>query len=166
MTILTQERLKQVLRYDSETGQFSWLMNCGSRARQGGIAGCNDLRYRKIRIDGVNYMAHVLAWVYIQGSFPDFEIDHIDGDGFNNRMSNLRPATRKQNMENTSLFSCNTSGYRGVTWYKKNQKWGATAFHNGKRHFAGLFDAPEQASIAAKELRDSLFTHHHTSHAA
>lgn len=160
MSNLTQKRLKQLLHYDPETGKFTSIVKGKT------VGSLTEKGYLRLNIEKTLYMAHRAAWLYITGEFPDHEIDHIDGDRSNNRWSNLRSATRKQNMENTSLFSCNNSGYRGVTWYKRNQKWGATAFHNGRRHFAGLFDTPEQAASAAKELRDSLFTHHHTSHAA
>jgi hypothetical protein len=163
---LTQTRLKELLTYDPETGVFMWVVNKGPRSCAGSVAGCRGYRYMTIGINKKNHMAHIVAWVYMTGNYPSSEIDHFDGDGFNNKWVNLRPATRKQNMENTSLFSTNTSGYRGVTWYRKNNKWGATAFHNGKRHFAGLHDTAEAAGIAAKALRDKLFTHHHTSHAA
>jgi len=164
--MLTQSRLKELLTYDQKSGNFTWVVTKGRRIKAGNIAGCNQSRYRTIGLDGKNHMSHCLAWLYVTGCFPEHEIDHIDGNGFNNMWSNLRAATRKQNMENTSLFSCNTSGYRGVTWYKKNMKWGATAFHDGKRYFAGLFETREDAAVAAKMLRDELFTHHHTSHSA
>lgn len=164
--MLTQARLRQVLHYNESTGVFTWAVTVGPRAQIGSVAGHDDLRYRVIRVDGTKHMAHVLAWLYVTGRFPSDEIDHFNGDGFDNRFSNLREATRKQNMENTSLFSCSTSGYRGVTWYKRNQKWGASAFHNGRRHFAGLFDSREDAAEAARLLRDRLFTHHKTPYAA
>jgi hypothetical protein len=158
--MLTQERLKQLLHYDPDTGVFTG--NLTNRK----VGSVSDRGYLRLNLQNRLYMAHRIAWLYMTGDFPEREIDHIDGDKLNNRWVNLRPATRKQNMENTSLFSTSTSGYRGVTWYKRNNKWGATAFHNGKRHFAGLFDTAEEAAVAAKQLRDELFTHHLTSHAA
>jgi len=164
--MLTQEKLKSILSYDPVLGNFKWLVDRGSRAQKGTCAGCDGQRYATVGIDGVNYKTHKLAWLYMTGAFPENEIDHINGDGFDNRWVNLRAATRKENMENTSLFSSNTSGHRGVTWYKRNMKWGATAFHNGKRYFAGLFETQDDAAKAAKNLRDELFTHHKTSHAA
>lgn len=158
--MLTQERLKQLLHYDPDTGVFT------SNSTNRKVGSVSDRGYLRLNLQNRLYMAHRIAWLYMTGDFPEREIDHIDGDKLNNRWVNLRPATRKQNMENTSLFSTSTSGYRGVTWYKRNNKWGATAFHNGERHFAGLFDTAEEAAVAAKQLRDELFTHHLTSHAA
>ena len=162
----TQQQIKQLLHYDPLTGVFTWVVSKGCRAKIGDIAGCHQTRYVTIGLDKKNHMAHILAWLYMTGEYPINEIDHIDGDGFNNTWVNLRAATRKQNMENTSLFSTNTSGHRGVIWYKRNSKWGATVFHNGHRHFAGLYLTSDEAKVAAQLLRDQLFTHHHTSHAA
>jgi hypothetical protein len=158
--MLTQDELKTLIHYDPSTGVFTSLLKnktVGSLTYKG---------YLRLNLQKRLYMAHRIAWLYMTGEFPGIEIDHIDGDRRNNRWANLRLATRKQNMENTSLFSNNTSGHRGVIWYKRNSKWGATVFHNGKRYFAGLYLTADDASRAAKELRDSLFTHHKTSHAA
>lgn len=158
--MITQERLKQLLNYDPDTGLFTSVLKCKP------VGSLSEKGYVRLNLDKRLYMAHRIAWLYTTGEFPEIEIDHVDGDRSNNKWSNLRLATRKQNMENTSLFCNSTSGHRGVTWYKRNQKWGATAFHNGKRYFAGLFDTKEEAAIAAKKLRDELFTHHLTNHAA
>lgn len=158
--MLTQERLKQLLHYDPNTGVFI------SNIKHKPVGSLTDKGYVRLNLDKHLHMAHRIAWLYVTGGFPECEIDHIDGDRSNNEWSNLRLATRKQNMENTSLFRTNSSGYRGVIWYRRNNKWGATAFHHGKRYFGGLFETPEQAAVVAKQLRDSLFTHHLTSHAA
>lgn len=158
--MITQERLKQLLHYDPDTGVFV------SNFKRRQVGSLTEKNYVRLNLDKRLYMAHRMAWLYMTGEFPKREIDHIDGDRSNNKWVNLRLATRKQNMENIGLFCTNTSGYRGVIWYRRNNKWGATVFHNGKRHFGGLFDSREQAATAARALRDSLFTHHKTSYAA
>lgn len=158
--MITQERLKQLLHYDPNTGVFR------SIAKNKTVGSLTDKGYVRLNIDKHLYMAHRIAWLYMKGEFPNVEIDHIDGVRSNNKWLNIRSATRKQNMENTALFCTSTSGHRGVTWYKRNGKWGATAFHDGKRHFAGLYASAEEAGQAAKKLRDELFTHHKTSHAS
>lgn len=158
--MITRERLKQLLQYNKDTGVFTSLVKNKT------VGSLTDKGYVRLNLDKHLYMAHRIAWFYMTGEFPSVEIDHIDGDRSNNEWSNLRCATRKQNMENTALFCTSTSGHRGVTWYKRNGKWGATAFHNGKRHFAGLYASADEAAQAAKKLRDELFTYHKTSHAA
>lgn len=158
--MLTQERLRQLFHYDPVTGLFTWIVTLGPRAHEGQVAGHKRSRYVTIGVDGKNYMAHRLAWIYMTGALPHHEIDHRDGDVFNNKWSNLREATRKQNTENRGIHKRNTSGYRGVTWYKRNAKWGASVLHEGQRHFAGLFDCVHDAGAAAETLRQQLFTHH------
>lgn len=158
--MINYSRLIQLVNYDPDTGVFT------SKAKAKTVGSLSEKGYVRLNLDKRLHMAHRMVWLYMTGELPDREIDHIDGDRSNNRWGNLRLATRKQNMENTGLFCTNTSGHRGVVWYRRNNKWGATVFHDGKRHFGGLFDSREQAATAAKELRDSLFTHHRTSHAA
>jgi hypothetical protein len=158
--MLTQDELKTLIHYDPLTGVFTSLLKNKT------VGSLTYKSYLRLNLQKRLYMAHWIAWLYMTGEFPAIEIDHIDGNRCNNQWSNLRLATRKQNMENTSLFGNNTSGHRGVVWYKRNNKWGATVFHNGKRYFAGLHLTADDADRAAKELRDSLFTHHKTSHAA
>lgn len=75
-------------------------------------------------------------------------VDHEDGNGLNNRRSNLRIATNQQNTWNGRLRSTNTSGYRGVTYKKASQKWAAQISVEGKRVYLGLFNTPEEAALA------------------
>jgi hypothetical protein len=80
---------------------------------------------------------------------PDgLEVDHIDGDGLNNRRCNLRLATRSQNMRNQRLNSRNTSGFKGVSWDKRDKKWLAYIKVYRKKIHLGSFDTPEDAHAA------------------
>lgn len=80
---------------------------------------------------------------------PDgLDVDHIDRDGLNNRRSNLRLATRAQNLQNQGLRENNTSGFKGVNWHKLRQKWRAYIQANGKRRHLGLYSTPEDAARA------------------
>lgn len=96
--MLTQARLKEVLAYNPDTGVFSWLIGQG-KARVGKQAGCVQ-RYRTINIDGKPYKAHRLAWLYVHGVWPEHQIDHINGEKDDNRISNLRDITMHGNMQN------------------------------------------------------------------
>lgn len=162
--LITQERLKNLLSYNSENGEFKWVRPTSNRVRVGQIAGAVNSTdaYVRIMIDGKIYSAHRLAWLYVNGSHPFYEIDHIDGDHGNNRITNLREATRKQNQENTRLQKNNKSGHRGVVWDSTNNKWKAYVNHTRVHNHIGLFTSLEKAAIAAKGARDKLFTHHHT----
>lgn len=113
--MLTQERLKEVLAYDPETGLFTWLVSRG-RVRAGDIAGCiNPDGYRIVKIDGISHLAARLACFYMTGCWPLIEMDHIDRDEANDRWGNLRQATRVQNLANRGAFSKNSLGLKGVT---------------------------------------------------
>lgn len=80
----------------------------------------------------------------IMGAGPAEEIDHIDGNGLNNRRSNLRRGTHSQNQCNQRKRSSNTSGFIGVTWYQRYRKWRA----GFRRVFIGYFDTPQEAAEA------------------
>lgn len=81
--------------------------------------------------------------------FPDMEVDHKDGDGLNNRrQSNLRLATRPQNMQNRGAQKNNTSGFKGVWYQKKADKWYAAIRFHGSRKYLGPFKSAELASEA------------------
>jgi len=154
--MLTQERLKEVLRYCQETGIFIW---CARRRgiRYGCEAGCvNNDGYKVIRIDGVLYSAHCLAWFYMTGEWPRPACDHWDLDKANNRWLNLRLATKSQNGANRPLQSNNKSGLKGARWHKMAAKWESYIKKDGKKIHLGLFasaaDAHEAYCIAAEQL--------------
>jgi hypothetical protein len=89
-----------------------------------------------------------------------FEVDHINGNKFDNRRCNLRLATHNQNQQNCVAYKNNTSGFKGVTWNKRDQKWCAQIRINSKRKHIGYFDDPIEAAKAydkaAKELHDKF----------
>lgn len=122
-SLLPQNRLKEMLIYYPETGIFIW--NERRRGRKfGQIAGnLNKVSgYVCIVIDGNNYLAHRLAWLYVHGDFPSGEqsfIDHINGKKGDNRIVNLRKASHKENHRNKPITSNNSSGITGVTREKR-----------------------------------------------
>ena len=151
---LTQERLCEVLKYEPETGVFTWRMKRG-RAVAGSIAGkiwtnpeSQQSKYRIIRVDGHSYKAHRLAWLAVYGVWPKLYIDHIDGNGLNNAIGNLRLATLSQNQHNRGLPKNSKSGLKGVSYFSKVQRWGAQIVVNGKHHWLGYFDEPNAAHAA------------------
>lgn len=146
-TMLTQEKLKELLHYDPETGIFIWLERTSKKIRVGDTAGCINKKngYRYIRIQGTLYLAHRLAWMYITGSFPDFQIDHEDHVRTRNVFNNLRNATNKSNGLNQSLSLNNTSGFNGVTWHSTAKKWQAQITIDGNNIYLGLFENIEDA---------------------
>ena len=146
--MLTQERLKELLSYDPETGEFRWLVSKGT-AVKGSVAGSrNSDGYICIQVAGRSYRAHRLAWLYVCGVWPIKDLDHIDRDRTNNLIENLREATRTENNCNVGLQSNNTTGFKGVSFHKANVKYLARANLNGKSIYLGLFPTAELASAA------------------
>jgi hypothetical protein len=156
---LTQAEVKEMLHYDPETGIFRWRFSVARRVKPWDVAGTLSRGYITIRTKDFRARAHRLAWFYMTGKWPRYEIDHKDRVKSNNAWSNLRDVTRKQNMENQSLSKKNTSGFRGVSWNKERQKWNAYLKHNKKRVSIGYFATAEDAGKAAAAKRAELFTH-------
>ena len=145
----TQSRLKELLHYDQETGVFTWLVNRRNRQVAGHVAGCLSKAsgYISIGVDLKMYQAHRLAWLYVNGVWPKNEIDHIDGIKSNNKISNLRKATRSLNVQNQKKAHANSSsGFLGA--HKYGSKWRAKIGLNGKKIFLGYFATPQEAHSA------------------
>lgn len=147
--MLTLERLREVLRYHPETGQFTWLKRTSNRVRVGDRAGRVDANgYRGIRIDGELFYAHRLAVFYVTGGWPESQVDHDNRHRDDNRWANLVCATQSENMQNQGLASTNTSGYRGVCFHRAAGKWSAERCVDGVKNYLGLFPTAEAARDA------------------
>ena len=128
---------------------FTRLVSNTNSVKVGHRAGTVDhAGYRQIKVNLVIYKEHRLAWLYVYGEWPEEEIDHINGNKADNRLINLRTATRKQNARNRGLVTSNTSGFKGVSWDAKNGKWLATATVAGIQKHIGRYATPEQAHQA------------------
>lgn len=153
--MLTQERLKELLNYDPDTGVFTRLISLSSRSKVGSVAGFFDSEgYREMRVSGQRCKAHRLAWFYVHGYWPKYQIDHINGIKDDNRLSNLRESTHSENAMNRGVQKNNTSGYKGVSYVKKIMKWQAVIKINKKQKFIGHFDTPYLAHLAYKEASE------------
>lgn len=104
--------------------------------------------YIVICINKYLYMAHRLAWLHTYAAWPKDEIDHINCNRADNRISNLRQATRFENARNQPLRATNTSGLKGVSQHTETKKWTASITYNRKMTNLGLFDTPEAAHSA------------------
>jgi hypothetical protein len=157
---LTHARLLQVLRYDPDTGLFWWLERAPKRnlSKPAGSTNSGEL-YVRIGIDGQYYRAHRLAWYYMTGAWPTHEVDHEDRNKKNNKWLNLRPATHKQNAENTAVRSHSKSGVKGVHYDSSRGLWQAYINHFGTRRHLGRFATLKAAQAARQEAESKLFTH-------
>lgn len=155
---LSHERLKQVFHYDPDTGVFTRLV----AITHGGVGpvNCapNSAGYLRIRHDKRTYQAHRLAWFYVHGCWPISEVDHINGDRTDNRLSNLREATKSQNQRNARLRKDNSCGLKGVTWHKLLGKWRAQIrTKETGTIILGAFDSVEAAHAAYCDAARELF---------
>ncbi|WP_366938191.1 HNH endonuclease signature motif containing protein [uncultured Brevundimonas sp.] len=148
--MLTQERLREVLRYEPETGDFTWLQPTSRRDRVGGSAGTtNEDGYRRITVDGRRYRAHRLAFMYVHGRWPDDMLDHINGCRADNRLANLREATNAQNQACSRASRSPSSGYRGVDLLPGRERpYRARVRVGGKTRYLGYFATGAEAHAA------------------
>lgn len=139
-------------RFDHSTGYFH-RRKSGHGNYVGEIAGTiTDSGYRRIWVDGKGMMAHRAVWLITYGRLPDNEIDHINHDKDDNRISNLRDVSRNENMKNKGLLVTNTSGYTGISWLEKQRKW-RVRVDGIKRHvghYVSLSDAISARNSAYK----------------
>jgi len=123
--MITQKRLKELLHYNPETGDFTRTISRGG-VMAGSIAGAFDTHgYIQIRIDRKLHLAHRLVFLYINGEFPESQVDHVNHQRADNRIENLRQVLRQDNLQNQSLYINNSSGVSGVSWSKGLRKWKA-----------------------------------------
>jgi hypothetical protein len=148
---LTRARLRELLHYDRDTGEFRWWKRVGDEVQLGEKAGYLDLC-----IDERWYQAHQLAWRYVTGRWCRPMIDRRDGDGTNNRWSNLRRATQSQNTANSRRPRHNTSGYKGVS-LRRSGRWRAIICNKGRWIYLGTFATPEAAHAVYLAAARKLF---------
>lgn len=146
-TNLTAERLRELFNYDPETGVFKRRIATGRHGcnMAGTVAGClKSHGYIALRIEGTECYAHRLAWLYIHDKWPSHEIDHINGNKSDNRLTNLRDIIPRNNKENIRAATVgNKSGFLGVSPYRG--RWQASICIGGKQHWLGIFSSPESA---------------------
>lgn len=170
------EKIKEALDYDPASGIFRWkedrplhhfknLMayKVWKTRFSGKVAGYSkqkglNTEYTTIRVFHKLHMAHRLAWAFSHGKWPDYEVDHLDGNGLNNSISNLRDVPKDINGKNSTKKKNNTSGVNGVYWHKQCLKWCAEGHYTeggvNKKKYLGLFNTIEDAEAARLRWQD------------
>lgn len=149
-------RVKELFKYDPNTGIITNRVYRGSRAVKGAIAGTIDTKgYLKIKFDGWTQSAHRIAFFYYYGYLPD-QIDHINGNKNDNKIANLRSCTDAENQHNRKTTKTNTSGYKGVSFCGKMKMWKSYVTNNKKRYHLGYFTYKQNAALASKIKRVEL----------
>lgn len=174
--IPTPDLLRQLLRYEPETGKLFWLERSPSlfqdsyRTADGCAANWNSrwagkeaftsrmaAGHLQGRIDYRAYLAHRVAWAIFYGEWPKGEIDHINHDGADNRIENLRDVSHAENLRNQSLRQNNSSGVTGVA--RIGDVWYARIKQGGKLIHLGYFELFEDAVTARKDAEVRLGYH-------
>lgn len=154
---LTLERLKEVLRYEPDTGRFFWLITMSPRAVAGSQAGAIRNRgYRMIVIDKEQHKASRLAWFYTHGVWPDRLIDHENRIRSDDSFINLRKADEAENLWNLGITKRNRSGFKGVC-HSSHGGWQASIRCRGQQYHLGSFADPKEAHAAYCEAAARLF---------
>lgn len=150
---LTEKTLRSLLHYDPVTGNFTRVVGY-NRWKVGELAGTvkpnKEKLYVHIKIGRFIYGAHRLAWLYVNGVWPDGEIDHRDGDGTNNKWLNLRDVSSGVNKENQRRAPKGKkySPLLGAHWCKKRKRWKSSICVKGKDVYIGWFDTDVAAAAA------------------
>lgn len=169
----TPDELRQLLRYEPETGKLYWLERPPEMfelerlgkawntrwAGKEGLATRDRDGYLRGDILGGSFFAHRVAWALTHGDWPTEQIDHINGQRDDNRLANLRCVSHAENQRNRSRRRDNAAGRTGVYWYKAYAKWTAAIGVDGRLIFLGYFDRFEDA-VAAREAAEIEHGYH------
>lgn len=157
MRKLSQKELKRQLKYNPKTGIFTWLISNSNCIKIGDDAGTmHSTGYIHIRIARKDYKAHRLAWLYVYGYFPENDLDHKDRIKHHNWIKNLREASKQCNNRNQGTPKNNTSGVKGVSWYKSTNKWRGQIVVNKKNKNLGCYDDFDDAVCARLSAEQCL----------
>lgn len=142
---MTREELRKIIRYDPDTGLFTrtdgspcgYVMNTG---------------YREISVNNKKWLAHRLAFVYMEDSLPKY-VDHVNQIKDDNRWCNLRPCSHAENMRNTKIRSTSLTGVRNVRLHKRSGLYNVALKITGKVKSLGYYKDLELAALVAEEAR-------------
>jgi hypothetical protein len=140
--------------YDSQTGLFHTRVKT-TRSNAGDVI--TKLRpdgYCRVSVFGERLLAHHLAWFYVNGVWPETDIDHVDGNPSNNVFLNLRMIERNENLQNIRKVRKNSiTGVNNVSWNSARKKFVVQLSHMGENKFGGHFDTIDDAIGALKQLK-------------
>lgn len=153
--MITLEALNRLFEFDLETGTVTYKVD-RYKCKAGDIVGWVDENgYRRTKFRGQTYFLHKLIWYHVYGTYPS-ELDHRDGDPSNNSISNLRVATRTQNLGNANIRT-GVSGTRGVHMNSERSKWRSMIHYGGRAYFLGDYNTKEEAAAVYRKAAEELY---------
>jgi hypothetical protein len=160
--MITYEIAKALFDYDPKTGMVTWKFGSAQIVKGAEIGSTtntakSNTKYRTIKLFGLSYKVHRIIWLMQTGDWPKGDVDHIDGDGLNNKWDNLRDVTHSQNLMNSAVRSDSTSGYKGVSYDKARDRWYAYINIGGKRKMLGRHRTMQEAVTARQNAERELF---------
>lgn len=163
MASLAPTYLASRLSYDPATGIITWLAQANRSVQWNGrfagkAAGSidPDTGYLRVRVDGQLLYGHRIAWAISTGAWPNREIDHRNGDRTDNRLVNLREATKAENCQNAALRSDNASGATGVYFCQRSRRWIAEIQISGRRFHLGAHRSINDARSAYLRAKENM----------
>ncbi len=154
---LTAETVKTIFDYNALTGALLWKIH-SAKCLPGSRAGSPDNTGRwKVGYKGKDYLISRIAWLYMYGEWPKYDIDHIDLDCGNDSIANLRDIPHSQNMANTRVRRNNKLGVKGVTRDHQRYLYRAEITQNGVNKHLGRFETIEEAKAAYDKAAAELF---------
>jgi len=151
--------IKDYLKYNPETGVLTWRERPSNRVHVGDVAGSpHGNGYISLRCCGRKYYAHRVAWYLTFGQWPN-NIDHINGDGTDNRLENLRDVSPTENHRNQRIRKNCLSGHMGVRWSERDKRWRAYITVEGVQKNLGSYKAKADAISARRRAEDEAGFH-------
>lgn len=146
-------RRRPAAHFSNERRHATWNARCAGKP----AGWLMQKGYIQLTLDGDIFTAHRIAWKMMHGEPVPREIDHIDGNRANNRISNLRAATHAENIANSRLTKLGNSGVRGVHFERRTGRFAAHITHLQKQYHLGRFDTLEEAAAARREAATRLY---------
>ena len=147
---LTSEFLNKKFSYDPETGELRHAMR-GRGIKFRGLATSTSSRYLKVKINREQFQAHRVIWCMVYGSFPAEYIDHANGDGCDNRLSNIREATASQNIWNSPARITSNTGHKNISFVKATGRYAISIIVNSITHRWFTDNLPDAIKVANRE---------------
>lgn len=154
--LITQERLQSLLTYDPDTGKFTSRVRRKMHRVGDKVGTVSAGGYLRCMLDRRTYAMHNLAWLHEHGFWPSGQLDHINHDRTDNRIANLRDVSCQENHHNRARKTRSASGYLGVTWHKRDQRWQAHIEVNGKAKYLGQY-RELNAALAARRAAERIY---------